>query len=79
YPNPFNPVTTILFDLLNPGFTTGIVYDILGNEVETLLKSEVEAGRHRLEFNAGALPSGIYFFRLNSGGYTKTIKMMLCK
>jgi len=79
YPNPFNPVTTITFRLANPGLTSGVVYDILGREVVTLLKNEMPSGDHQIDFNADALPSGIYIFRLTSTGYSRTIKMVLCR
>ncbi|MBK7865695.1 MAG: T9SS type A sorting domain-containing protein [Ignavibacteriales bacterium] len=79
YPNPFNPVTKVTFDLANSGLTKGVVYDILGREVTTLVNEELPAGQHQLDFNAMDLPSGIYFFRLTTKGYSGTIKMMLVR
>lgn len=79
YPNPFNPVTKVTFDLSNSGLTKGVVYDILGREVTTLVNEDLPAGRHQIDFNASNLPSGIYFFRLTTSCYSGTIKMMLVR
>jgi photosystem II stability/assembly factor-like uncharacterized protein len=79
YPNPFNPTTTIKFDLAKPGFTKGVVYDILGREISVIVNEELKVGFYSFDFNANALPSGIYIFRLTSSGYNRTIKMVLCK
>jgi|GEM_PF-3281104 photosystem II stability/assembly factor-like uncharacterized protein len=79
YPNPFNPTTTIKFDLAKPGFTKGVVYDILGREVSVIVNEDLKVGFYSLDFNANALPSGIYIFRLTSTGYSRTIKMVLCR
>jgi hypothetical protein len=79
FPNPFNPTTTIAFTLRIAGFTTLKVYDILGREVATLSRGRLEAGEHNLNFNGSALPSGLYFARLNSGAFTSTQKLLLLK
>lgn len=79
YPNPFNPLTKVTFDLANSGLIKGIVYDILGREVTTLVNAELPAGRHQIDFDASDLPSGIYFFRLTTRGYSEMIKMMLVR
>lgn len=79
YPNPFNPNTVIRFELPTAGFAKGVVYDVLGREVATLINGETEAGEHQLNFNAAGLPSGVYIFRLESGGYTSSVKMVLNK
>jgi hypothetical protein len=79
YPNPFNPETVIRFTLPVAGFAKGVVYDILGREVSTLLDGETPAGQHQLKFNAEGLVSGVYFFRLNTGKYSATIKMTVNK
>lgn len=61
YPNPFNPVSTIKFDIRTSGNVSMKVFDVLGNEVVTLVNEVKNAGRHEVEFNAGNLPSGVYF------------------
>ncbi len=87
YPNPFNPVTKIKFEIpastLNP-FSKGEgtlvqlkVYDILGNEVATLVDEYKPAGIYEVEFNASNLSSGTYFYRLTAGEFTQTKKMLL--
>ena len=79
FPNPFNPETVIRYALPEAGFTKGVVYDILGREVATLLNAEMPAGEHQLKFDAAGLPSGVYIFRLEAGGYSSTIKMIATK
>jgi hypothetical protein len=79
FPNPFNPTTIIRFDLPGEGLVKGVVYDILGREVVTLLNDEMSAGSHQMGFNAVGLPSGVYIFRLQSGKYSSSIKMILMK
>jgi len=79
YPNPFNPTTTINYSLPVTGFVTLKVYDVLGNEVRTLVKEEKSAGSHKAEFRADGLTSGIYFYRLQSGDFVESIKMILLK
>jgi hypothetical protein len=67
YPNPFNPTTTIAFALREPSLVTVRVYDMLGREVGTLLSGEeLEAGEQTLEFSAGGLASGTYFYRIDA-------------
>ena len=77
YPNPFNPSTTITFDLPRAGFTTLKVYDLLGNEVRTLLEGELPQGFHQSRFDGTGLSSGVYFYRLRSGSFTQTRKFIL--
>jgi len=79
YPNPFNPETKIRFTISDYGFTNLIIYDVLGNEVATLINEEVAAGSYELDFNASTLASGIYFYRLSSGNFTEMKKMVLMK
>jgi len=79
FPNPFNPETVIKFDIPEIGFVTIKVFDILGNEIATLVKEEKPAGYHNIEFNATELPSGIYFYRLQAGSFVETKKMVLMK
>ncbi len=92
YPNPFNPVTKIKYTIPTPpvsspllkgrtkeGFVTLKVYDILGNEVATLVNEEQQAGEYEVEFSAGQFSSGIYFYNLRYGEKNITKKMCLMK
>ena len=79
YPNPFNPTTHIGFRIANFGFVSLKVYDIIGNEIATLVNEEKRAGEYEIEFDATGLPSGIYFYKLKAGGYIETKKMVLIK
>ena len=84
YPNPFNPSTSIKYNIPYLSFVTIKVYDVLGNEIETLVNAEKPAGNYEVEFNSHSgevrnLPSGIYFYRLVSNHYVKTNKMILLK
>ncbi|MCH7762520.1 MAG: T9SS type A sorting domain-containing protein [Candidatus Marinimicrobia bacterium] len=79
YPNPFNPVTTITYDLPQDAKVTLIVYDILGNEIRTLVNDNLPAGRYRHKLNASNLTSGIYFYRIDAGDFKQTKKMMILK
>lgn len=67
YPNPFNPATTIRYNLPASGHVTLKVYDILGREVATLINGEQQAGKHTVTFNGSTLSSGVYFYRLEAG------------
>jgi len=82
YPNPFNPTTTIKFSVLaerEVANTKLMVYNILGQQVAELLNKPLSAGNYQVEFNATNLPSGVYFYRLQSGNFTETKKMLLMK
>ena len=79
YPNPFNPITTINFETAQKGIVTLKVYNILGSLIETLLNEERPAGRHSINFNAGTLASGVYFYTLSSNEGTITKRMLLLK
>jgi hypothetical protein len=79
YPNPFNPSTTIQYSLKEPGETTLAVFDITGREVAKLVNGRQEAGAYSINFNASGLPSGMYFYRLQSGNYSHAAKMILLK
>ncbi len=78
-PNPFNPSSTITFELSRESFVSLKVYNGLGQEVATLVNEEREAGRHEVLFNAATLPSGVYFYRLSGGGFTDVKKLLLLK
>lgn len=79
YPNPFNPATKISFSLPQEGFTKLVVFDLIGNEISTLVKEKLNAGTHSVNFDAKDLPSGVYLYALSSGNYTSTRKMILIK
>jgi hypothetical protein len=79
YPNPFNPETRISFDLPQSGPTQLQIFDINGRIVTTLLTGMTSAGHHDLAFNGAMLPSGVYFYHLQSGNYSATRKMLLLK
>ena len=79
YPNPFNPVTKIKFAIPESGFTTLKIFDALGREVQTLLNEKLSPGTYEAVFNAAILPSGIYLYRIQSGSFTKTLKMTFIK
>ena len=79
YPNPFNPSTKISFALPKAGNVKLVVYDILGREVAVLVNEFRTSGNHSVEFNAGNLASGVYLYRIESGTFTDTKKMLLVK
>ncbi len=79
YPNPFNPSTSINFELPKSGYTTLKIYDMLGNEVATLIDKEMSAGQHKVNFNAQNLASGTYLYQLNVNGVRISNKMILMK
>jgi len=79
YPNPFNPSTRISFIIPQSGYTTLKVFDVLGNEVATIIESDLSQGSYELLFDASGLSSGIYFYSLTSGEFSKTMKMILSK
>lgn len=79
YPNPFNPVTNVPFELSGTGHVNISVFDITGRKVGVLLNDTMQAGRHTISFNANGLASGIYHIRLETGGEVKTGKVSLVK
>lgn len=79
YPNPFNPATTISFSLPFESFVSLKVFDALGREVSVLASEELPAGTHAREWNAAALPSGVYFYCLKAGSFSETKKLFLLK
>ena len=79
YPNPFNPSTTISFSLPRSGFTTLKIYDLMGRDVETIVSEELSAGTYTRQWNASKISSGIYFYRLQSGSFITTKKLLLLK
>jgi len=79
YPNPFNPTTTISFDLASSGFVTLKVYNMVGQEVASLVKGNLSQGSHNVSFDATNLPSGLYIYRMEAGSFSATKKMLLMK
>ena len=79
FPNPFNPATKIRFTIPVTGFTTLKVFDVLGNEVASLISEEKPTGSFEVEFNASALSSGIYYYKLVAGDFVEVKKMILLK
>jgi hypothetical protein len=79
YPNPFNPVTIIKYQLPINNFVSIKIYDVLGNEVATLVNEEKPAGEYEIEFDGSRLPSGVYFYKLKAGEFISTKKMLLLK
>ncbi|MDZ7765806.1 MAG: T9SS type A sorting domain-containing protein [Melioribacteraceae bacterium] len=79
YPNPFNPATSIEYQVASIEKVSLKVYDILGREIKTLVNEIKSPGTYELTFDASELSSGIYFYRLTSGSFTKTRKMILMK
>ncbi len=79
YPNPFNPTTKIKYSLPKSSFVQLKIFDLLGNEITSLVKGEQTAGYHEVEFNASSLSSGIYFYRLEAGGFSFSKKLILMK
>ena len=79
YPNPFNPTTKIRYSISQTSNVIIKVFDILGNEIETLVNEEKLIGNYEVEFNAINLPSGIYFYHLRAGNFFETKKMILLK
>ncbi len=79
YPNPFNPSTVISYQLPVAGLVTLKVYDLLGNEVATLVNEYRSAGSYEVEFKASSLSSGVYFYKLSTGSFTQTKKLILMK
>jgi hypothetical protein len=79
YPNPFNPSTTISFSLPEVSYVSLKVFNALGEEIETLVTKELSAGNYKYDWNAINLPSGIYFYKLQSENFVETKKMILLK
>ncbi len=79
YPNPFNPQTTIAFDLKKPGHVTLAVYNALGRELAVLVSETKPTGRYEVTWDAGSLPSGLYFYQIRVDGFHAVRKMVLIK
>jgi len=79
YPNPFNASTIINFEVPKESFVTLKVYNLLGNEVATLINEEKTLGNYKVKFGGSDLPSGVYFYRMQSGNFTDIKKLILIK
>jgi len=79
YPNPFNPTTTIEFQLPHSAFVSLIVFNVLGRDVTRLLTADLEAGTHRVLFDAGDFASGVYYYRLTAGRSMDTKRFILLR
>lgn len=79
YPNPFNPSTQIRFAIKEEGLVSLKVFDVLGREVTTLVNETLPAGTYQTQFDARSLSSGMYFYRLQAGGFAETKKMLVTK
>jgi flagellar hook assembly protein FlgD len=84
FPNPFNPSTTLTFDLAQAGHVTIQIYSVSGRLIRTLVNERRDAGRHGVEWNGkdtngSNVPSGIYFYRMRASGYEATKKMILVR
>jgi hypothetical protein len=79
YPNPFNPVTNFQFSIANSQLTILKVYDVLGREVATLVNEVRESGMHIVQWNAGGVASGVYFYRIQAGSFVETKKLLVLR
>ncbi len=79
YPNPFNNSTVIRYAIPKEGLVTLKIYDIIGEEVATLVNETRQAGNYQVAFNSEDLTSGVYFYRLQAGDFVQTRKMILLK
>lgn len=79
FPNPFNPITEIRFDLKNPGLTKLTVFDVLGRQVATLINDDLPAGYHSVRFEGTRFAAGVYFYRIESGKFHDIKKMVLIR
>jgi hypothetical protein len=79
FPNPFNPSTTIKYELPRSSDVKLSVFDLLGREVSVLVDERREAGVHEVKFDGSGLSSGVYFYRLSAGRFVQTLKLLLVK
>ena len=79
YPNPFNPTATIEYQIPKDGLVNLVVYNTLGQVVAELVNEHQSVGKYSVQFNASNLPSGIYFYKIESGSFSKSMKMLLLK
>jgi hypothetical protein len=79
FPNPFNPSTAIRYGLPNRSHVMLTVFNTLGQEVAQLVNGDMEAGSHEVKFDASGLSSGVYFYRIQAGGFVETRKLLLVR
>ncbi len=79
YPNPFNPSTRIVYSIPEEGYVKLAIYNMLGEEVETIVNSTQKAGRYEVNFDASKLSSGVYIYRIEAANFTASKKLMLLK
>ena len=79
YPNPFNPVATVGYDLAEAGLIELSVFNSAGKQIQTLVKSFQTAGAHQISFNGQSLPAGTYILRLETAGQAQMQKVLLLK
>ena len=79
YPNPFNPTTTIHFDVPQTSFVSLSIYDMLGREVRSLVKGEMEAGEHSIQWDGSGFSSGVYVYRMTADGFSQSMRLILQK
>ena len=79
YPNPFNPSTKIKYSVAEKTFVSLKIYDVAGSEVASIINREQAAGDYEIDFNAGSLTSGVYLYKLQTGKFVETKKMILMK
>ena len=79
FPNPFNPSTTITFTIPNDGNVQLKLYDVLGNEVVSLINENLPAGYHTIKLNGSELTNGVYFYKLQAENFIDIKKLILLK
>ena len=79
YPNPFNPTTIIRYEIPKKAQVTLQVYNVLGELVRTLVNEVEQPGYYEVGFNASGLASGVYFYRIEAGKYSRAVKMLFLK
>jgi hypothetical protein len=79
YPNPFNPATNIKFNIPKAGIVKLVIYDVLGKQAAELVNGQYNAGSYKVDFDASTFASGVYFYRIDTEGFSDTRKMMLIK
>jgi hypothetical protein len=79
YPNPFNPTTVISYEVPRRSFVSIKIYDSAGREIQTLVNQVHTAGKYEAKFNAANLASGVYYYRMKTGKFTKTRKLLFLK
>ena len=79
YPNPFNPSTTIRFDVRTSGNVSLKVFDVLGREVEVIVNDFLKLGSYSVQFSGDNLPRGVYYYELRAESFSETKRMLLVK